>query len=260
MKFNIKNWGIAVIVLVSLVFFNACGDSAVLGDGNLGPADGARVKFIHAVPGGAPGVIVYANGKKFTAVNNAVAYGSDSIAYGGVFPSTDFALVTPGTVKFTAKLSLRDNPRDTTIASSDLNLENGKYYLLVAGDTLPTPKFTLVPEFRGVIKNDKKMYLRVVNTIAATPATGYDIYVRRAGVPTLVATVKGGEFTDFGEYDALTSGSDSLYVRGAGATTNVALFGITGLGANRSYTFVLRGIGVNSTGTRAINGTLYRGN
>ena len=260
MKFNIKNWGIAWIVLVSLVFFNACGDKAILGDGNISPANGARVKFIHAVPGGAPAFIVYANGKKFTAVNNTIAYGSDSITYGNIFPATDYALLTPGAVKFTAKLSLKDNPRDTTIASSDLNLENGKYYLLIAGDTLPTPKFTLVPEFRGVIKNDKKMYLRVVNTISATPATGYDIYVRRAGIPTLVTNLKGGDATDFGEYDALTSGSDSLYVRSAGATTNLVTFGITGLGANRNYTFVLRGIGVNSTGTRAITGSLYRGN
>ena len=260
MKFNIKNWGIAVIVLVSLVFFNACGDKAILGDGNIVPADGARVKFIHAVPGGAPAVIVYANGKKITGVNNAVAYGADSIVYGGLFPTTDYALLTPGAVKFTAKLSLKDNPRDTTIASSDLNLENGKYYLLVAGDTLPTPKFILVPELRGVIKSDKKMYLRVVNTISATPATGYDVYARRGGVSTLMATMKGGDATDYIEYDPLTTGSDSLYIRAAGGTTNLAALGLGALGANRNYTFVLRGIGVNSTGTRAISGTVYRGN
>ncbi len=260
MKFNIKNSGIAVIVLMSLVFFNACGDKAILGDGNLGPADGARVKFIHAVPGGAPAVIVYANGKKFTAVNNPVAYGSDSIVYGGLFPTTDFALVTPGTVKFTAKLSLKDNPRDTTIASSDLNLENGKYYLLVAGDTLPTPKFTLVPDFRGVIKNDRKMYLRVVNTVSATPSTGYDVYARRGGVSTLIATMKGGEVTDYIEYDPLVSGNDSMYVRAAGGTTNLAALTLGALGANRNYTAVLRGIGVNSTGTRVLSSSTYRGN
>lgn len=260
MKFNIKNWGIAVIVLVSLVFFNACGDKAILGDGKLVSADGARVKFIHAVPGGAPALIVYANGKKMTAVNNAVAYGSDSIVYGGLFPTTDFALVTPGTVKFTAKLSLRDNPRDTTIASSDFNLENGKYYLLVAGDTLPTPKFTLVPEFRGVIKNDRKMYLRVVNTVSATPTDGYDVYARRGGVSTLMGTLKGGQVTDYIEYDPLISGNDSVYVRAAGGTTNLAALVVGALGANRNYTFVLRGIGVNTIGTRVINGTFYRGN
>ncbi len=258
MKFNIKTLAISGFVLFCFTLFNACGDEATLE--NISPADGARVKFIHAVPGGAPAVVIYANGKKFTAVNNTVANGPDSITYGNIFPATDFATVTPGTIKFLAKLPLGVNPRDTTIATSDLTLENGKYYLLVAGDTLPSPKFTLVPEMRGVIKNDKKMYLRVVNTISATPAAGYDVYARRGGVSTLIGTIKSGQVTDYVEYDPLLTGNDSIYVRAAGATTNLTALNLGALGANRNYTAVLRGIGVNSTGTRVISSTTYRVN
>ncbi len=257
MKFNIKTFSIASIALVCLAFFYACGTEATLDI--ISPSDGARVKFIHAIPGGASALVIYANGKKFTAVNNTVAYGSDSITYGNVFPASDFATLTPGAVKFLAKVPLSVNPRDTTLASSDVTLESGKYYLLVAGDTLPTPKFTLVPELRGVIKNDKKMYLRVVNTISATPA-GVEVYARRAGVSTLISTLKDGQVTDFVEYDPLPSGNDSLYVKIAGATTNLAALSLGALGANRNYTAVLRGVGVNSTGTRVISSTTYRSN
>ena len=257
MKFNIKAFFISHILLVFLVFFNACGEKATLE--NISIAEGARVKFIHAVPS-APAVVVYANGKKFTAVNNTVAYGSDSIVYGGIYPATDFATLDQGTIKFTAKLPLSANPRDTTIATLDAPLENGKFYLLIAGDTLPSPKFTIVPEQRGVIKNDKKMYVRIVNAISATPATGYEVLIRRAGVSTLVATMKGGEVTPFGEYDPLISGNDSLYVRAVGSTTNISAVSLGALGANRNYTAVLRGIGVNTTGTRVITSTTYRVN
>lgn len=258
MKFNIKTGSITSIVFVCLAFIYACGTKATLE--NIVPADGARVKFIHAVPGGAPALVVYANGTKFTAVNNTIAYGSDSITYGNVYPSTDFAIVGAGTVKFSAKVPLSVNKSDTTIATIDAPLENGKYYLLVAGDTLPTPKFTLVPDQRGVIKNDKKMYLRVVNTISATPATGYDVYARRAGVSTLIGTMKGGEVTNYAEYEPLPSGNDSIYVRLAGATTNLTALSLGALGANRNYTVVLRGVGINSTGTRVISSTTYRTN
>ncbi len=258
MKLNIKTLAISSFVLLCLAFFNACGDKAILE--NISPADGARVKFIHAIPGGAPALVIYVNGKKFTGVNTTVKNGPDSITYSNVYPSTDFAIVTPGAAKFTAKIPLGINPRDTTLATSDVTLENGKYYLLIAGDTLPTPKFTLVPDLRGVIKNDKKMYLRVVNTISATPTTGYDVYARRAGVSTLIGTIKGGQVTDYAEYDPIPTGNDSLYVRAAGGTTNLVALSLGALGANRNYTAVLRGIGVNSTGTRAISSTTYRTN
>jgi Domain of unknown function (DUF4397) len=258
MKLNIKSWHFASIVLLALVFFNACGEQAILE--NISPATGARIKFIHAVPGGAPSVVVYADGKKFTGANNTLTNGPDSIVYGGVFPATDFATLPGGTVKFTAKLPLGVNPRDTTIATIDAPLENDKYYLLVAGDTLPSPKFTVIPEQRGVIKNDKKTYLRVVNTVSATPATGYDVYFRRAGVSTLINTLKGGQYTDYIEYDPTPSGNDSLYVRNAGATTNLVALSMGALGANRNFAVVLRGIGVNSTGNRAITNSTFRVN
>jgi Domain of unknown function (DUF4397) len=256
MKSNIKLRHFSSIILFALVFLNACGEKAILE--NISPAIGARVKFIHAVPGGAPAVVIYADGKKFSGANTTLANGPDSIVYGAVFPATDFSTLPGGTVKFTAKLPLGVNPRDTTIATIDAPLENDKYYLLIAGDTLPSPKFTIVPEQRGVIKNDKKTYIKLVNTVSATPSTGYDVYFRRAGVSTLINTLKGGQYTEYIEYDPNPSGNDSLYVRTAGGTTNLVALSVGPLGANRNFAVVLRGIGVNSTGNRAITSSVFR--
>ena len=132
------------------------------------------------------------------------------------------------------------------VVSSKVTLESGKYYTLIATDTLPSPKTLLITDDRSTIKSDKKTYVRFVNVVAGGSATGYDFILRRQGVSTTLSTLKGGEagaVVELDPYPLTNTVNDSLLIRVPGATTNFVALNLstTGLSANRLRTFVLRG-------------------
>ncbi len=241
MKLNIKSSYFAYLLLAALALGSGCGDEATL-DGTIVPADGARVRFINAVTGGAA-YRVFANDKIFSASYNvARPNGPDSIANGSVYPANDYALWTAGTVNFKAKLPLSVNPRDTTIAQGSTTLENGKYYLAVAADTSPSTKFFFVPEDRSVAKNGTKTYFRCINAITGAPA-GFEFWLKRKKDGP-IGTVKFGEATTYLEFDPTGSATDTIAIRRPGSTTDYSVFsaGTTKLNANRITNIVIRGV------------------
>lgn len=251
MKIHIKNLIYAVLVCSAFVSVNNCGPRATLE--TVAPVtEGARVKFLHAIQGGPP-LVVFANGKKFSAVLTTLTNGPDSIVYGGTFPITDYSVLPAGATNFELKTPASANPPAATILTSSVTLENGKYYTVIAADTLPNPRLVAITDDRSVIKSEKKSYIRFVNLLIGGATTGYEFILRRQGVSTTLSTLKYGEAGTVLEIDPYTVGSvnDSLFVRIPGATTNLTAISLTStLSSNRLRTFVLRGkpssLGINT--------------
>ena len=251
MNLNIKNFIYAGLFCSAVVAVNSCGTEATL-DTIAPVTEGARVKFLHAYQAGPP-LVVFANGKKWSAVLNSIANGPDSIVYGGIFPLTDYSVLPAGANNFELKTTASANPASAVITSGSLTFENGKYYTVIVADTLPNPRLVTITDDRSAVKSDKKTYLRFVNLVTGGSATGYEFILRRQGASTTLSSLKYGEAGTVIEIDPYLVGSpnDSIFVRVPGATTNFATINTTtSLSANRLRTFVLRGkpsaLGLNS--------------
>lgn len=248
MKIKVNKIIMAAIICATAIFINSCGDKITNFDGVTPVTEGARVKFLHAFQGGPP-IVVFVNGKKWSAVLNSSANGPDSLVYGGVFPQIDYSVLPAGATNFDLKSTSSANPAGAVLGSASIPLENGKYYTVIAADTAPTPRFVTITDDRSVIKNDTKTYLRFVNVLSGAPASGYDFILRRLGVSTLLGTLKYGEASAVNEVDPIAVGSivnDSLFIRLPGSTTNFITVNFTGststiLAPNRLRTYILRG-------------------
>lgn len=235
--------------MIAAIMINSCGEKATID--SVTPAEGARVKFLHAVQGGTP-VVVFANGKKWSARLNTLANGPDSLVYGDVYPITDYSVFAAGEASFELKTPASATPAAVSVLTGKANLENGKFYTVIAGDTVGKPRLVTIEDDRSAIKSSVKTYLRFVNLVAGAPT--YDIIYRRNGASTTMATLKYGDASSVVEFDPYPSGitvNDSIYIRAQGTTANlVSLSNGTGLTANRLRTYVIRGkvgtIGVNT--------------
>ncbi len=244
MKYNIRN---LIFTCLAVIAISSCGDVANL-DNTIGQAQGARVKFFHAASGGSP-LTVTTNGQKWTSVLSTAKY-TDSINYGSTYPAIDYTVLPAGSTKFTAKLPLSINAKDTIVSELTTNLEDNKYYLLLAADTFPTPKLFMVPDIRDDKKNSNKTYFRFANFLVKSPTTGYDCYTNRQPTQSF-ANIKYGEASSYIEYDPSGSVSDTVFLRVPGSTVNSIIlpFGATKFAANRSAIVLMRGI-VGGTGTK----------
>jgi Domain of unknown function (DUF4397) len=250
MKLKILKYISLPILIITVIITNSCGPKSTIE--SVIPADGARVKFLHAVQAGPP-VVVFANGKKWSARLNTVANGPDSLVYGDTYPSIDYSVFPAGEASFEIKTPASANPAAATILTGKATLESGKYYTVIAADTSTKPRFTVIADDRSAIKSDIKTYLRFVNLLAGAPAAGYEFVYKRNNVLTTLATLKYGEAGNVVEFDPYPSGitvNDSLFVRVPGTTVNVSSFSIgTGLSANRLRTLIYRG----RVGTAGLN-------
>ena len=246
MNLNIKNLICAGLFCCAVVAVNSCGTEATL-DTIAPVTEGAKVKFLHAYQAGPP-LVVFANGKKWSAVLNSIANGPDSIVYGGTFPITDYSVLPAGANNFELKTTT-----GAAVTNSSLTLENGKYYTVIAADTLPNPRLVTITDDRTAIKSEKKTYLRFVNLLTGGAAAGYEFVLRRQGASTTLSSLKYGEAGTVVEIDPYLVGTpnDSIFIRIAGATINTVVVNTgTTLSSNRLRTFVLRGkpsaVGLNT--------------
>ena len=255
MKSKIKNLITAIAACGVMLFINACGDEATLD--LVTPATGARVKFYNGVPGG-PAYTVLLNGQKWTSLLVSSKY-TDSVNLGGLFPSIDYATVPAGSAKFTMRQPLSADPAGTTVAEGTFNVVDGKYYMMVAADTLPTPKLYLIPDDRYTFKDATQTGLRFINFLVNTPATGYEFYLKRNASP--FATLKYGESNAYTEFLPTGTLTDTVVTRVPGSATIIHSFplGTSKLTANRTYNFLLRGI-VGGIATKAPTLSLFTSN
>lgn len=238
MKLKIKSLITAIAACFVLLLVDACGAKADLD--NIAPATGARVKFFHSVVGG-PAYTVLLNDQKWNALLVTAKY-TDSINLGGIFPSIDYATIPAGSAKFTIRQPLSADATGAKVAEGTFTLEDNKYYMLVAGDTLPTPKMYLVPDDRYILKDIAQTSLRFVNFLVGTPASGYEFYLKRNATP--FATLKYGESAPYAEFIPTGTLTDTVVTRLPGSSAIVHSFalGTSKLSANRTTTFIMRGV------------------
>ena len=244
MKYNIRN---LIFTCLAVIAISSCGDVANL-DNTIGQAQGAKVKFFHAASGGSP-LTVTTNGLKWTSVLSTAKY-TDSINYGSTYPATDYTVLPAGSTKFTAKLPPSVLGKDTVVSELTTNLEDNKYYLLLAADTFPSPKLYMVPDIRDDKRNSNKTYFRFSNFLVKAPTTGYDVILaRQPNQP--IANIKYGDTSPYVEFEPTGATVDTVFLRTPGSTVNTYTFalGSSKFAANRSVVFILRGV-VGGTGTK----------
>ena len=238
MKLKIKSLVTAVAACFVLLLVDACGAKADLD--NITPSAGARVKFYHSVVGG-PAYTVLLNDQKWSSLLVTAKY-TDSINLGGIFPSVDYSTVPAGSAKFTIRQPFSADATGAKVAEGTFTVEDGKYYMLIAGDTLPTPKLYLVPDERYILKDITQTSLRFINFLVGTPATGLEFYLKRNATP--FATLKYGESAPYAEYIPTGTLTDTVVTRVPGSSTIVHTIplGTTKLTSNRTFTFLFRGV------------------
>jgi hypothetical protein len=249
MNKNIKNLFFAFVACVS-VLVTSCGEKTTLAE-TVTPASGARVKFMNGVAAGNP-LVVTQNGSKWSAILVASTKYTDSIIVGALYPSIDYATFPAGSVKFQAKYPLSVNPKDTVVSELTQNLENDKYYFLLAADSFPTPKLYMIQDERNDdTRKSNKTYFRFSNFLLKTPTTGFDLYLARQPTKPF-ATLKYSETSQYVEFEPSSTVPDTVFIRVPGTTTNriTLALGASRFAANRSAIVLFRGID-GGTGTKA---------
>lgn len=149
--------------------------------------------------------------------------------------------------------------KDTLVTTLQVPLEvkstfeAGKYYTLIAYDSLTSPKMLSITD-NIQLPTDTTSRLRFVNVVySTTPVSNVDIYSfkRQANVFTNISI---GQATDFVPYASALS--DTLQIRTTGTTTSLAQLNSVVLTQKRSYTIVFRGSYKTTAGTLARAGNL----
>lgn len=190
------------------------------------PAVGARVKFIHAVPGG-PSVNIFANDAK---LNGA------AVVYGGAFPVAEYSALTPGTVNLKVATPASGTTASQPILSAPVTLEADKYYTIAAAGTPTAPAAVLINDDIS-LPDPSKAYFRVINLL--TSGQTVDLAIG-TGSP-LLSAVASRTASAFVAVDPVTSTSPYTFqVRIAGVATPLSITNQTA-GVGRKYTIFVRG-------------------
>lgn len=206
-------------------------------------ATGARVKFFHAAPD-APGVALFVNDKKLSGVLTVSPTTPGVVTYGSVFPSTDYALVEPGSIKARLVIPASGATAETTVFSGTVPVEADKYYSVFATGIAPTYGAALVqdniPAFNG-----RQLFFRLVNMVPNATAAA----VTLAGA-TIAEKVEFGKASSFIPYNlpadfkggSIAISGFSIKTEGVGGVSTTSTLNLTGLTGGRAITIVVRGV------------------
>lgn len=198
----------------------------------------------------------------FPGVNTAAptTNGSNgSLNAGGVAASTilpDYAVLNGGNLRIAAVLNrfTGASPADTVIAS-DLALENGKRYTVIAGDTIPNQRF-FVFEDNWTRPARGRYQIRFINMAPAITHAAFEVFSRRQGatIATNVAYRSGTGYLEFPVQGTLGLTNDTLEIRSSGTTATLVQFNGFFPVSERVYTFVVRGLSnLPSSNVRSLN-------
>jgi hypothetical protein len=203
---------------------------------NLAPA-GARVKLYHASTD-APGIVVYLNDKVFSGVSTLPAVPAPlpaALTYGGSYPTTDYALVTPGATAVKVTVAATATTPETPGFTGSLTTQDNTYYSVFLLGAAPTYEVLTVQD-KLTTTPGATAFLRVANLIPNSPAGGYEVTVNGKTLTT-VAAYKG--ITDFLPIDIVAYGGAAVPITARNGTVTLT----TTLSPNvgRYYTLLIRG-------------------
>lgn len=228
------------LLAVMAGLFWACGpENDVLR--NQVPAAGARVKFIHGVPGG-PAVDIFANDAK---VNGT------ALTFGGLFPASEYSAITPGPVTLKVATPTSGTTAAQTILSAPVTLEADKFYTVAAAGTPTAPAAILINDDLS-LPDPSKAYFRVINLLASGQTVDFAI---GTGSP-LLSAVANRAASAFVAVDPVTSAAPYTFqIRIAGVTAPLSITNQTA-GVGRKYTILVRGT-VGAATTQAPAASVY---
>jgi hypothetical protein len=221
------------------------------------PAEGARVKFIHAVADG-PGVGILVNNRQFSGVLTTPPTTPAALTYASAFPISDYATLDAGTAKIEVVIPASATTPQTPVISGNVPIEANKYYSIFAiGSVASANLEALVTEDNIVPTDTSKAYIRFVNTVVNATG-GYDLGLG-TNFPAALANVRYKQISNFVAIDPAPIGAvaTAIVVRANGTTANLAPTTFTLIPIKRRfYTVFVRGR-VGGTGAQAITATLY---
>lgn len=241
-----------LLTLLCFAVLAGCGDEHTVLQ-SLQPAEGARVKFIHAASDAtadAKSVNILVNNTKITANTTG-----GSLAYFSTFPVTDYAALPTGTadVDVLSVVGTTESP----FLEASLSLENDKYYSVAVIGTKSVGYETFVMNDGNVaaLPNDNQARIRFIN-LTYNSTNNLDLIT--TAVPTgsgltignLFTNVayKGGDqnFTVFPLGTTSTGSpavSGTFSIRVVDAVTKATVASATGIAftANKVYTVIARG-------------------
>jgi hypothetical protein len=198
----------------------------------------ASVKFYNSIVN---------SSRNFVYADNIPVTGSiTSFATAALFPavSPSYFMLDAGSRTITVK--------DTAVVTTQIpleiktNLEAGKYYTMIAYDSITNPKMLALTD-NIQFPTDTTSRLRFVNVIyTTTPVSNVDVFSfkRQANIFTNVSIAQATDFIPYA-----SAFTDTLQIRATGTTTSLAQLNTLVLTQKRSYTIVFRGRYQSTSGT-----------
>lgn len=207
------------------------------------PENKAFIKLVHAAP---------SFGKLFNAKDSFNVYANDQkinatfLTYGSAFPSATgngYLAIDPGTINVKLFVAGVVKPDSIEITSMTKTVEANKYYSLIVTDSIKSPRdssqIALMDEFESTPPN---LYgLRFVHAVMNDSAgKKIDIYsARRNG--NIITGFSPGQSSSFTNYPYNGQVPDTLIVRRAGTSFELARLATITFGHQRIYTLYYRG-------------------
>jgi hypothetical protein len=256
-----KRYLFITAALLSSMIYSCKKNAYQIIDKTVDPTTTAQIKFFNFGVN-APSMNFYASGTKISAVSSATGIESTTgTASGGVFPASNYSLISQGTYSFTGQLpSSLTTDANLTVLTTPGTLTNGNYYTLYAcglyNTTAKTSDAFIVQDKLPAI-DYTVAYVRFVNTVPNAP-NAFNFYVKNTttAAETLVATSIA--YKAASDFIAVPIGVYELYVRYPAAPTvnvisrNAAVTGTVSFVGGKVYTLGARG-DITVTSTTATN-------
>ncbi|TDO20045.1 DUF4397 domain-containing protein [Pedobacter duraquae] len=217
------------------------------------PAD-PKYSFFKVVnlSAGSPAVNYFLDGTKSSGLYSTTGV-EGGVVFNGLFPSTGYAVTTPGNHTLSAKLTTAAVPvadRGLEVFTSPYNMAPGKYYTIVTGGVYNTTskkiESSLVFEDTKIALDTSKIFIRFANLYTGSP--NVDLIQTFGGVSTKIATnVAFGKTSDFASMP--NPGKANVYSITNSATGAVVASFTTAitLVKGTAVTLYLRGVAGNAT-------------
>lgn len=235
--------------------FSSCTDEQSSQLAIVSPAAGARIKFIHAIPGG-PGVSILVNNQQFSGVLTTPPSAPGLLTYGTFFPVNDYATLSAGAAKVDVVTPASGTVAQGTIITSNVTVEANRFYSVFAVGSGTAPEaFTIEDNLSAA--DTSRAYVRFVNLVANS-TTGYDLGYGGTYLPG-TGNIAYKQASNFVPITPVPTGGSpvAIQLRATGTAVNLipttATFSPT---KGRFYTFFVRGL-VGGTGTQVFTVSSY---
>lgn len=254
MKYQYINKLTLVILALSLGLLACEKKKEILATWDTAGTDGtlAHLRIIHASPnfraimGQADSLHIFANGGKVNGVR---------MSLGSVFPAQSpnaYVGLPPGNVELKLSVGGMISPDSIPLYSFKVKMEQGKYYSFLITDSLTnaskdSSRIFVRDSFPNLFNG--RTGIRFINALRDTAGRTVDVWSTRRN-NNLYSNVPSGLISSFSNQPFLNI-PDTLIVRRAGTTNELARLNTITFANQRIYTILLRGDVTVTSGTRA---------